>query len=993
MDQSVSRREDDAAELVEFEVDGELHRAARGQLLVEILGATVPHVCYHPQLGSIGTCDTCLVEVDGAYARACEVTVEAHLTVRTRGVDLRLERRRAGAALLSNHELYCTVCDNSNGDCELHQAAWDLELDEEAAQFTPKPYEVDDSHPFYRYDPSQCILCGRCVQACQEVQVNETLTIDWSLPRPRVLWDGGRPAGESSCVSCGHCVSVCPCNALMEKSMLGRAGTLSWLGDRALRPLIELTKATEPVIGVKPVFALSDAESQLRRSYVRRTKTVCTYCGVGCSFDVWTRGREVLRVHPEHGPTNGISTCVKGKFGWGFVNAPDRLVRPLVRRDGRFCATSWSDALETIAERLRAIIAESGPDAVGVIASSKGTNEEAYLAQKLARAVIGTNNVDNCSRYCQSPATMGLWRTVGYGGDAGSVEDLARADLVILVGSNTAESHPVIAARIKAAHKQGRLRLVVADLRRHEMADRADLFLRPRPGTDLVWLSAVTRLLIEEGRVDEAFVRERVSGFEAYRASLEPFDLSTAERLSGVAAADLRRLAEMIASSPRVAIAWAMGVTQHEGGSDTSTAISNLLLVTGNYGRPGTGAYPLRGHNNVQGASDFGAMPSYLPGYEAVSDSSVRAKWSSLWGVTVPERAGLDNHQMIDAVHAGALRALIVVGEELGIVDANALHVQDALRRLDLLVVSDLFLSRTATFADVVLPAAASLEKEGTFTNTERRIQRLYQAMPPPGEARPDWEWLVALAQALGAPWRYTHPSEVMAEAASAAAIVAGVSYERLEGYASLQWPVAPDGHDTPLLYTQRFAFDDGKARLWPLEWHEPSEQPDEEFDLHLNNGRLLEHFHEGNLTYRTAGIEAQTPQPFVEVSPELAAERGLRDGQLVRLVSRRGAVRVRVLVTDRVRGRELYMPMNGRANHEAVNVLTSSATDRATHTPAFKELAVRLEALGDPVGVAVPRRNWRFGRRTPQRGVAIEGKRRRRDYRDPTRSGGRYGG
>jgi len=978
--------------VVRIVVDGRGVEALTDRPLVEALGDGVPHVCYHPQLGTIGTCDTCLVEVDGAFARACEVHPASGMAVRTGGADLHAARLRAAGALLGNHELYCTVCDNSNGDCVLHESVAALGVSRELVPFSPKPYEVDASHPFYRYDPSQCILCGRCVQACQEVQVNETLSIDWSLPRPRVVWDGGVAAGESSCVGCGHCVTVCPCNALMETAMLGRAGIATGLGDGVLRPLIELTKATEPAIGLRPILALSDAEARLRPSLVRRTKTVCTYCGVGCSFDVWTRGREVLRVVPEHGPANGISTCVKGKFGWGFVNASDRLVRPLLRAGDAFREASWDEAIGVVAERLSAIVAEHGPDAVGIIASSKCTNEEAYLAQKLARAVIGTNNVDNCSRYCQSPATMGLWRTVGYGGDSGSIADIAKADLIITIGSNTAESHPVIATRVKRAVKEGRAKLIVADLRRHEMAERANLFVRPRPGTDLVWLSAVTRLILDEGRAAESFLAERVEGLEAYRESLAAFDLETAERVCGIPAETLREVARLIVEAERVCVLWAMGVTQHEGGSDTSTAISNLLLVTGNYGRPGTGAYPLRGHNNVQGASDFGAMPTYLPGYEPIADEAVRAKWSALWGAEVSDRPGLDNHQMIDAIHAGTLRALVVIGEELGIVDANATYVQEALGLLELLVVSDLFLSRTASFADVVLPAAPSLEKEGTFTNTERRIQRLYRALGPLGESRPDWAWLCDLARALGAPWRYRHPGEVMAEAARGAEIFAGVSYERLEGYASLQWPVAPDGTDSPLLYRERFAFPSGKARLAPVAWIEPSEQVDEAFDLHLNNGRLLEHFHEGNMTYRTAGIAEATPHPFVEISPELAAERRVVDGQLVRLVSRRGAVRVRALVTDRVRGRELYLPMNGRANEEAVNVLTSSATDRATHTPAYKELAVRMEVLDDPVGVALPRRNWRFGHRTPQRGVRIEERRRRADYVDPTTHGVRRG-
>jgi formate dehydrogenase major subunit len=770
----------------------------------------------------------------------------------------------------------------------------------------------------------------------------------------------------------------------MEKSMLGSAGLLTSMPDLLKEPLINLTKATEPSIGLSPIFTLSNAESVLRQGLNKRTKTVCTYCGVGCSFDVLTRGRHILKIQPEHGPANGVSTCVKGKFAWEFVNASDRLRTPFIRDGGKFRRASFEEAFDYIAQRLKEIEANSGPDAIGVIASSKCTNEEAYLAQKLARAVIGTNNVDNCSRYCQSPATMGLWRTVGYGGDSGSIRDLELAKLVLIIGSNTAESHPVIATRIKRSHKQGRSRLIVADLRSHEMAERADLFIRPRPGTDLVWLSAVTKLLIDRGSYAKEFVDKRVIGFDEYVRSIERYDLDYASTVCGLPASLLEQLADEIESADSMAICWAMGVTQHAGGSDTSTAISNLLLITGNYGRPGTGAYPLRGHNNVQGASDFGAMPTYMPGYEPVADEAVMNKWEHAWGVPLPRSKGLDNHQMVDAIHEGKLRALLLTGEEMGLVDANAHYVQEAFSKLEFFVVQDIFFSQTARFADVVLPASPSLEKSGTFTNTERRIQRLYRVFEPLAGSLPDWQITQGIANALGANWSYNDPSEIMDEVARTAEIFRGVTYDRLRGYASLQWPVDENGTDSPLLYTDSFHFPDGKARLFPLEWQEPSEQTDDEFDLHLNNGRLLEHFHEGNMTYRVSGISETTPEPFVEVSSELARERKLTTGTLVRLISRRGSIKVRVVVTDRVHGNQLYLPLNSRTNESAVNVLTSSATDRATDTPAYKELAVRMEVLPNEIAVPLPRRNFRFGTRTPQRGVKVDEKRKRSDYVEP---------
>jgi formate dehydrogenase major subunit len=985
-------------------VDGHEVVATEGAPVVEALTAghahDFPAICYHPALGALQTCDACLVEVDGALVRSCATSAVDGLEVGTGGAAA-AAREEAAQQLVSTHVLYCTVCDHNDGACTLKQGI-------EAVDYQPSPYEVDDTNPFYRYDPDQCILCGRCVEACQDVQVTETLSIDWESDDPRVLWDGGSPIGESSCVSCGHCVTVCPCNALMEKTMLGRHGLFTDWPDDTRERAIDLVKEVEPTTGYLPLYALSDAEATARRAATTTSKTVCTYCGVGCSFDVETRGREVLRVQPQHeGPANSISTCVKGKFGWDYVNADDRLTRPLVRRDGRFVETSWDEALDVVARGLRSIVEQHGSDAVAVIGSSKATNEESYLTQKLARQVLGTHNTDNCSRYCQAPATEGLWRTVGYGGDAGSISDMERAELVLVVGSNTAESHPVIAARLKRAQKLAGHQLIVADLREHALAARADLFLRPRPGTDLVWLSAVTRHILEQGWEDTDFLAQRVNGLDDYRASLEPFTLEHAEERTGIPADRLREVARRVAEAGSVVGLWAMGVTQHHMGSDTSTAVSNLLLVTGNYGRPGTGGYPLRGHNNVQGCSDFGSISSYYPGYQPVADEEVRDKFARAWRCELPLEEGLDNHGMVDAAHDGSLHGLVVVGEELSLVDANVHYVQEALERLDFMVVSELFFSRTCEFADVVLPAAASLEKDGTFTNTERRIQRLHQAMPPIGEARPDWQILQGIAEHLGWEWGYSHPSEVMDEVASLTPLFAGVRYDRLEGYDSLQWPVAEDGTDTPLLYTERFHFDDGKARLHPLGFREPNDQPDAEYPLHVNNGRVLEHFHEGNLTLRSAGLTALVPDTYAEMNRRTAEDQGgLATGDWVRLISRRGEITVRVLLSEEVADHELWVPMQAAE----INLLTSNDVDPDSHTPSYKEIAVRLERTDgpqelrggsrrgadrarrgdrdrhrDPQGRPLPRTHHRYGNPTPQAGVEVERKWARDDYVDPT--------
>jgi formate dehydrogenase major subunit len=968
-----------------LKINNSQHVFKPGESLIDVInrsGTDLPQVCYHAQLGPIQTCDTCVVESDGKLVRACATPASDGMIVSTNSGRAMASQREAFDRILGNHLLYCTVCDNNNGNCTVHNTTKLLATEHQNTPFRPKPYAKDFSNPFYRYDPDQCILCGRCVEACQNLQVNETLSIRWEDEHPRVLWDGGAPIGESSCVSCGHCVTVCPCNALMENSMLGEAGYITALPQVARERMIEVVKELEPEVGYGSVLALSEIEAAMRASRIKRTKTVCTYCGVGCSFDIWTRDRQILKVEPAAGPANGVSTCVKGKFGWGFVNSEDRLTTPLIREDGKFRKATWDEALSLVARRFTEIKNTMGPDSLAFISSSKCTNEESYLMQKLARAVIGTNNMDNCSRYCQAPATVGLFRTVGYGGDSGSIGDIEQADLVLIIGSNTAESHPVLATRVKRAHKLRGQKLIVADLREHEMARRADVFLHPGPGTDLIWLSAVTRYLFDNGLANSSFIAQWVNGADDYIKSLEPFTLEMASERCGVSRETLIKVAHMIAEAPRVCILWAMGVTQHVAGSDTSTAISNLLLATGNYMRPGTGAYPLRGHNNVQGASDHGAMPNFFPGYQRVDDPAIRAKFERAWGVALPPMPGLNNHQMIDAVIDGRLKAMYAFGEEMSLVDSNANYVAQALAKLEFLVVQDIFFTETCRYADVVLPASPSLEKEGTFTSTERRIQRLYPVFEPLGDSRPDWQIILEIANRLGANWNYGHPSEIYAEIAPLTPILAGVTYERLKGYKSLQWPVAADGTDEPLLYTRRFNMPDGKAKFFPLAWTEPSDQPDATYDLHLNNGRLLEHFHEGNMTYRTEGIREKVPCTFVEISPELAQARGIESGSLLELTSRYGNVRVRALVTDRVKGKELYMPMSSL--DEPVNRLTSRYTDKVTSTPAYKEASVRIEVIDSIGSSPLPRGNSRFGQPTPQRGVEVERKWKRGDYCAP---------
>ena len=969
---------------ISVRIDGKEIKAAAGATVLDILnknGFEHPQICHVPETDPIQTCDTCIVEADGKLKRACSLRAEDGMTVSLSGERVNAAQKEAMDRLLENHLLYCTVCDNNNGNCTLHNTAEMMGIEEQKYPYTPKEdpsCAVDMSHPFYRYDPNQCIACGQCVEVCQNLQVNETLSIDWERERPRVIWDEGVSINESSCVSCGQCVTVCPCNALMEKSMLGKAGFMTGIKPDVMEPMIDLVKDVEP--GYSSIFAVSEVEAAMRSQRIKKTKTVCTFCGVGCSYEVWTKGRDILKIQPvSEAPVNAISTCVKGKFGWDFVNAEERLTKPLIRKNDEFVESTWEEALDYVARRLGSIREQSGKDAVGFISSSKITNEENYLMQKLARQVFGTNNVDNCSRYCQSPATDGLFRTVGMGGDAGTIQDIAKAGLVIIVGANPAEGHPVLATRVKRAHKLHGQKLIVADLRKNEMAERSDLFIRPRQGTDQVWLMAVTKYMIDQGWHDQAFINENVNFFEEYKQSLETYTLEYAEKITGINQQTLIQIAEMIRDADGTCVLWGMGVTQNTGGSDTSAAISNLLLATGNYRRPGAGAYPLRGHNNVQGACDMGTLPGWLPGYQHITDDKARKKFEKAYGTTINEKPGLDNIEMLHAVEEGKMKAMYIVGEDMALVDSNANRVHDILSSLDFLVVQDMFLSKTAQYADVVLPASASLEKEGTFTNTERRVQRLYQALSPLGDAKPDWVIIQDIANRLGADWHYSHPGDIFSEMASLSPLFAKADYDAIEGWNSFLWG-SLTGESTPLLYEDGFNFPDRKARFALADWTEPAEFP-EEYDLHINNGRMLEHFHEGNMTNKSAGIQAKVPDVFVEVSPELAKDRGICDGSQVRLISPFGAVKLTALVTDRVRANELYLPMNSTDKESAINFLTGPAVDARTNTPAYKQTKVRMEVLGGCAEPPLPKTNPRNKKRHPQNGAEVERKWKRPGY------------
>jgi formate dehydrogenase major subunit len=673
--------------------------------------------------------------------------------------------------------------------------------------------------------------------------------------------------------------------------------------------------------------------------------TTCGYCGVGCRLEARTAGGRVVSIAPAHdGPANRGHTCLKGRFAHQFSRSRDRLVTPLVRgADGALHPASWDEALGLIASRLTEIRAAHGPDAIAGLASSRGTNEDCWALQRLLRAAIGTNNIDNCSRVCHSPTSFALRRALGYSGATGSFDDLDHAGAAIIIGANPTEGHPVVGARIKQAALRG-LRLVTIDPRRIELADHAEVHLAPRPGTNAAVLLGLAHVAHRDGHADPAFIAARTSGFEAFEALLEAYDPAAVQEISGVPAADLEAAARVYAEAADASIVWGLGVTEHKYGSEVVQLICDLALMTGKLGRPGSALLPLRGQNNVQGSSDMGALPDTYSGYRRVDDEDVARSFEAAWGVPLSRRPGLKIPEMFDAAIAGDLKAMIIFGEDVAQTDPNTAHVERALESLELLVCQDIFETETTSFADVVLPASSFLEKTGTFTNAERRIQLVGAAIDPPGDARTDFEILTSLSRALGHDMGLAGPEDAMAEIAALTPEFAGVTYERL-GRRGLQWPVEADGTDAPMLYGERFHHADGLARFAALPYKEPGDAADDEFGLVLVTGRRLQHYNAGTMTRRTANLELLDHE-WLEIHPDDAAHRWIADGDLVSVRSRVGRIEVTARLTERIEPGHVFCAFH--FPEVRTNLLIGASADVNTSCPEYKVVAVDVRPVAE---------------------------------------------
>jgi formate dehydrogenase alpha subunit len=679
----------------------------------------------------------------------------------------------------------------------------------------------------------------------------------------------------------------------------------------------------------------------------RVVSTTCPFCGVGCQLDLHVQGDQIVKAtSPYDSIVNHGNLCVKGRFGWDFVYSPRRVTTPLIKHEGRFERATWDEALELAATRLAEVYMQHGPDALAAFLCAKATNEDNYLAQKMFRAVLRTNNIDHCTRLCHAGSVVALQSALGSSAMSNTAAECIQSDVILVTGSNTAESHPIIALQMKEAVRKHGTRLILADPRRVEMADFAEIWLCQRPGTDVPLFSAMAHVIIHEGLYNQGFIAARTEGFDEYRQAMEEFTPEYAAAICGVPAPDIVRAARMYATAKNAAIYWALGIPEHTHGTDNAFSLIHLALLTGQIGRPGTGLNPLRGQNNVQGASDAGAMPWHFPGYQPVDDPAVAAKFESRWGAVPAARRGLTTTEIVSAAGLGQVKAMFIMGENPMMSEPNLHHAAECLRKLEFLVVQDIFVNETGELADVFLPSTSALEKDGTFTNTDRRIQRVRKTIEPIGQSRPDWEVICDLAQRLerklgltrSAYWQFDSPAAVMEEMAELMPDYAGVCYTRLEGQ-GLQWPVTASDHPgTPLLFGETFPR--GRAKFFPLVYHESAETPDAEYPFILTTGRVLYQWHGGTLT-RHSQIDHAAPEPFVEVHPADAAHLRVIDGQRVRVSSRRGSVVLKVRVTDKSSKGVVFISFHYA--EAAANLLTNDAIDKEALIPEYKICAVNV--------------------------------------------------
>ncbi|MDR6585632.1 formate dehydrogenase subunit alpha [Herbaspirillum sp. BH-1] len=909
--------------MVTLEIDGVAVTVPAGTSVMRAsveAGINVPKLCATDSLEPFGSCRLCLVEIekDGrkmkGYPASCTTPCEPGMKVQTQTPKLAEIRRGVMELYISDHPLDCLTCP-TNGNCELQDMAGVVGLREVRYGYEGENHlklKKDESNPYFTYDASKCIVCNRCVRACEETQGTFALTINGRGFESRVSAGQMESFMESECVSCGACVEACPTATLTEKT----------------------------------VIMLGQAEHS--------AVTTCAYCGVGCSFKAEMKGNEVVRMVPyKDGKANQGHSCVKGRFAWGYATHKDRILNPMIRKsiNDPWREVSWEEALSYAASEFRRIQAKHGKDSIGGITSSRCTNEETYLVQKLVRAAFGNNNVDTCARVCHSPTGYGLKQTLGESAGTQTFESVMKSDVILIMGANPASGHPVFASQIKRRVRQG-AKLIVIDPRTTEMVKsphvQADYHLKLRPGTNTAIITALAHVILSEGLQDESYIQERcdLQSYQDWKEFVLREDNSpeAMAAITGVPAETLRGAARLYATGGNAAIYYGLGVTEHAQGSTTVMGIANLAMCTGNVGREGVGVNPLRGQNNVQGSCDMGSFPHELPGYRHISDSTVRSQFEQAWGVTLNPEPGLRIPNMFDAALDGSFKGLYCEGEDIVQSDPNTQHVAAALQAMECIVVQDLFLNETAKYAHVFLPGSSFLEKDGTFTNAERRISRVRKVMPAKA-GKSDWEVTVALAEALGYPMPYNHPSEIMDEIAALTPSFHGVSYDKLEKLGSIQWPcneAAPEG--TPIMHVGSFIR--GKGKFINTQYFATDEKVTQRYPLILTTGRILSQYNVGAQTRRTENSQWHS-EDRLEIHPHDAEDRGIREGDWVGVESRAGQTVLRATVTENVQPGVVYTTFH--FPESGANVITTDNSDWATNCPEYKVTAVQVLPVSQP--------------------------------------------
>ena len=920
----MSGTDDNTGTPVTFTLDGRSIEAAPGETIWQAAarhGTDIPHLCYKDSAGyrADGNCRACMVEIEGERVLAASC-----IRTPTDGMVVNSDNHRAKTARKMVMELL--VADqpprdqSHDPDSELWRYAETQHVD--SARFPAKASpEADSSHPAIAVNMDACIQCNLCVRACREVQVNDVIGLAGRGADAHIVFDFGDDMGASTCVGCGECVQACPTGALMPKTLLDDSQALAITPDK-------------------------------------QVDSVCPYCGVGCQLTFSVKDEKIVAVSGRQGPANQGRLCVKGRYGFDYIANPERLSTPLIRREDvpksasmpfdpanpltHFREASWEEALDLAAGRLAKVRDEHGPAAMAGFGSAKGTNEEAYLVQKLVRTGFGTNNVDHCTRLCHASSVAALLENIGSGAVTASFAECRNAEAIIVIGANPTVNHPVAATFIKNAAQRG-ARLYVLDPRGQHLDRYATDSLRFTPGSDVAMLNAMIHVIIEEELYDAGYVASHTEGFEDLKARTAHTTPEAMAPICGIDAERLREVARGYATAGSAMIFWGMGISQHTHGTDNSRCLISLALLTGNVGRAGTGLHPLRGQNNVQGASDAGLIPMFFPDYKPVTDAETRAKYEEFWGSQLDPERGLTVVEVTEAAYDGDIKAMYIMGENPAMSDPDQQHARAALANLDILVVQDIFMTETAAFADVILPASAFPEKDGTVTNTDRRVQMGRAAVPMPGDARQDWWIIQELANRMGLDWGYTHPRDVFAEMRMVMPSLTGISWQRLDAEDAVTYPCADEtSPGREVIFGEGFPTASGRGRMTPAEVLPPAETPDEDYPIVLTTGRLLEHWHTGSMTRRSTVLDAIEPEPEVHMAPETLQGLQVEPGALVRVVTRRGEIELAARVDPKLPSGLIFVPF---CFFEApANYLTNPALDPYGKIPELKFSAARIE-------------------------------------------------